>query len=193
MPRGPTARRYAQALFELAQDQDQGKEEAWLAQLTQASDALGAPTVALYLSVPRVPMARKHEAIDDLMEGADRLLTNAVNLLAARASLALLPAIVREYGLRLTESQGRAQARVTSAVALSDGQEGRLRGLLRDMLERDVVIEATVDPDIVGGVVVQVGDQIIDGSVRTRLEALKRRLERGRLATGGSTSTEERA
>ncbi len=191
MPRGPTARRYAQALFELAQDQ--GTEEAWLAQLTQASDALRAPTVALYLSVPRVPMAGKHEAIDGLMEGADRLLTNAVSLLAERASLALLPAIVREYGLRLTESQGRAQARVTSAVALSDGQEGRLRGLLRDMLERDVVIEATVDPDIVGGVVVQVGDQIIDGSVRTRLEALKRQLERGRLATGGSTATEERA
>jgi F0F1-type ATP synthase delta subunit len=61
------------------------------------------------------------------------------------------------------------------------------------MLERDVAIEAAVDPEVIGGVVVQVGDQIIDGSVRARLEALKRQLESERLATGGSTSMEERA
>jgi F-type H+-transporting ATPase subunit delta len=191
MARGPTARRYAQALFGLAQDQ--GKEDAWLGQLTEASDALAAPTVALYLSVPRVPMADKLSAVGNLTARADSLLTNAVSLLAERGSLALLPAIVLEYGARLNESQGRAQAQVTTAVALSDTQRDRLGGLLRDMLERDVVIEAAVDPEVIGGVVVQVGDQIIDGSVRARLEALKRQLESERLATGGSTSMEERA
>jgi len=191
MARGPTARRYAQALFWLAQDQ--GKEDAWLGQLTEASDALAAPTVALYLSVPRVPMADKLSAVGNLTARADSLLTNAVSLLAERGSLALLPAIVLEYGARLNESQGRAQAQVTTAVALSDTQRDRLGGLLRDMLERDVVIEAAVDPEVIGGVVVQVGDQIIDGSVRARLEALKRQLESERLATGGSTSMEERA
>ena len=191
MARGPTARRYAQALFGLAQDQ--GKEDAWLGQLAEASDALAAPTVALYLSVPRVPMADKLSAVSNLTARADSLLTNAVSLLAERGALALLPAIVLEYGARLNESQGRAQAQVTTAVALSDTQRDRLGGLLRDMLERDVVIEAAVDPEVIGGVVVQVGDQIIDGSVRARLEALKRQLESERLATGGSTSMEERA
>jgi len=149
--------------------------------------------VALYLSVPRVPMADKLSAVGNLTARADSLLTNAVSLLAERGSLALLPAIVLEYGARLNESQGRAQAQVTTAVALSDTQRDRLGGLLRDMLERDVVIEAAVDPEVIGGVVVQVGDQIIDGSVRARLEALKRQLESERLATGGSTSMEERA
>jgi len=149
--------------------------------------------VALYLSVPRVPMADKLSAVGNLTARADSLLTNAVSLLAERGSLALLPAIVLEYGARLNESQGRAQAQVTTAVALSDTQRDRLGGLLRDMLERDVAIEAAVDPEVIGGVVVQVGDQIIDGSVRARLEALKRQLESERLATGGSTSMEERA
>jgi F-type H+-transporting ATPase subunit delta len=138
-------------------------------------------------------MADKLSAVGNLTARADSLLTNAVSLLAERGSLALLPAIVLEYGARLNESQGRAQAQVTTAVALSDTQRDRLGGLLRDMLERDVVIEAAVDPEVIGGVVVQVGDQIIDGSVRARLEALKRQLESERLATGGSTSMEERA
>ncbi len=191
MARGPTARRYAQALFELAQEHD--KQDEWLDALGQASDALADPTVALYLGVPRVPIVRKLDTVARLMEGSDEPLANAIGLLTARGSLALLPAIVREYGVRLNESQGRAQAQVTSAVALSDEQRGKLSGLLRDMLGRDVVIEVAVDPDIMGGVVVQVGDQIIDGSVRTRLEALKRRLQSERSVAGGPTATEESA
>ena len=177
---GPTARRYAQALFQLATEQ--GKEEAWMDDLRRAQDALAEPTVALYLGVPQVPMASKLDAVAQVMGGADQLLTNAISLLVQRRSLGIVPGVVREYAALLNESQGKAQARVTSAAALSDAQQDRLRGLLHDMLDKDVVLDLSVDPEIMGGMVVQVGDQIIDGSVRSRLQALKRRLQREQVA-----------
>lgn len=177
---GPTARRYAQALFQLATEH--GKEEAWMDALRQAQEHLAEPTVALYLGVPRVPTARKLEAVAQVMGGEEPLLANAVSLLVLRRSLDIVPDVVREYAALLNESQGKAQARVTSAAEMSSAQQERLRGLLHEMLNKDVVLDLTVDPDIIGGMVVQVGDQIVDGSVRNRLQALKRRLQREQVA-----------
>ena len=90
--------------------------------------------------------------------------------------------MVAAYGDLLNASLGRVQAQVTSSVPLSTVQRSRLQDSLKAMLNKDVVLETTEDPDIIGGVVVRVGDQIIDGSVRTRLEALKERLEHESLA-----------
>ena len=98
------------------------------------------------------------------------------------SAASLLPAIVSEYGALLNEHLGRVQAEVTSAAPISAEQRERLSRSLAEMLDQEVVLETAEDASIIGGIVVRVGDRIIDGSVRTRLEALRRRLQQESLA-----------
>jgi F-type H+-transporting ATPase subunit delta len=170
----PTAKRYAQALFHLAQEQ--GKLEPWLAQIKDAEAALAEPTVATYLNLPRVAPERKLEVLGQLLAEADLLVRNALGLLVSRKALGLLPSMVDEYTHLLDESLGRVHAEVTSAVSLSVAQQARLQEILGEMLQKKVVLEVKVDPEIMGGIVVRVGDQVIDGSVRMRLLGLRQRL-----------------
>jgi F-type H+-transporting ATPase subunit delta len=177
--KGPSAKRYAKALFDLARDE--GKLEPWMAALRNAVAVLDDPTVSFYFSLPKIPMSRKLEAIDLLARGADPTLIRFLGLLASRQAISLLPDIMREYGDLLDGLLGRVRATATTAVPLSKAQQDQLRKQLRDMLEKDVVLEARVDESIIGGIVVRVGDQVIDGSVRTKLERLKQRLAEGSL------------
>ena len=174
MAKAPTAKRYAEAMFKLAQEH--GSEGAWLEQLERAREALAEPTVRTYFGLPQVQLQLKLDAAAQLLEGADPLVVNMVGLLTSRRALSLLPAVVSEYAALLNDSRGLVQATVTSAVPLTDAQQGRLRGQLRDMLDKDVALDVQQDPEVIGGVVVRVGDQVIDGSVRTRLQALRQRL-----------------
>ena len=177
MARGPTARRYAQALFDLAQEH--GETEQWLDQLRRAAERLTEPQAALYLGVPRVPMEDKLALVRQALSGAHPLVVNAVSLMTQRGAVGALPQVASAYGALLDDSLGRARAGVTSAEDLSRSQRGKLSGLLEAMLNKEVVLDAAVDPAIIGGVVVRVGDQVIDGSVRTRLHGLRRSLARG--------------
>ena len=176
MAQAPTAKRYAQAMFQLAQEQ--GQESAWVEQLQAAQALLGAPDARLYLTVPRVRAEQKVDAVRQLLAGMPALVVNMMALLVTRQGLASLPQIVSEYLALLNDSLGRVQATVTSAVPLSDQQHDHLRGLLGQMLAKEVVLEARQDPETLGGAIVQVGDQVIDGSVRTRLQALRHQLAR---------------
>ncbi|MDE2766283.1 MAG: ATP synthase F1 subunit delta [Chloroflexota bacterium] len=177
MARGPTARRYAQALFDLAREQ--GETEQWLDQLRHAAERLTEPAAALYLGVPRVPTEDKLALVLQALSGAHPLVVNAVSLLVQRGAAASLPQVAQVYGGLLDESMGRARASITSAEALSRAQQGKLSGLLETMLKKEIVLDAAVDSAVIGGVVVRVGDQVIDGSVRTRLDGLRRRLAQG--------------
>lgn len=177
MARGPTARRYAQALFELAQQH--GEAEQWLEHLRLAAERLNEPQAALYFSVPRVPMEDKLALVRQALSGAHPLVVNAVSLMTQRGAAGALPQVASAYGELLDESLGRARAGVTSAEDLSRAQRGKLSGLLETMLNKKIVLDAAVDPAVIGGVVVRVGDQVIDGSVRTRLHGLRRSLARG--------------
>ena len=177
MARGPTARRYAQALFELAEEQ--GQTEQWLGQLRSAAERLTEPSAALYLGVPRVPMENKLSFVRQALADAHPLMLNAVSLLVQRGTTPTLPQIADVYADLLDEGMGRARASVTSAESLSRAQRGKLSDLLQTMLNKEIVLDAAVDPAVIGGVVVRVGDQVIDGSVRTRLHGLRRSLAQG--------------
>ena len=177
MAGAPTAKRYAQATFQIAREQ--GREDGWLEGLELARRALSEPTAAVFLALPRVGLAQKQEAARELLAGQEPLLVNLVQLLIARRSLELLPLLVREYRTLLDISRGRVRAHVTSAVALSDEQQRRLGELLAEMFDdKEVVLDVVQDPEIMGGLIARVGDRVIDGSVRTRLESLKQRLTR---------------
>ena len=174
MAREHSNKRYAQALFGLGQEQE--RVEAWLDQLRQAQLALSDSVISAYVRSPRVRLEQKMELVQQLLSGLDKLVVNAIGLLISRRALAILPAIVREYSALLDDQQGRLQATATSAVALSDEQRTRLGTLLHQVLDKEVVLEVREDPELIGGIVVKVGDQVIDGSVRTRLQQLRRQL-----------------
>jgi F-type H+-transporting ATPase subunit delta len=171
-----SGKRYAEALFSLAQEQ--GKAEQWLEALGRVREVLSDPTAVLYFSEPRMLADRKLDAINQISGDVDKLLANFLGLLVERSGTALLPKVIDAFGELLNESIGRVQATVTSATTVTSEQEQRLKDSLSKMLDKDVVLDVNEDPEIIGGVVVRVGDQIIDGSVKTKLQALKQRLER---------------
>lgn len=175
MARGPSARRYARALFDLAAER--GRQEEWQAQLRDATSAASEPSVALYLGLPRVPVEDKLDAVRQLLEGYDPMVVNAVQLLTQRRALDALPDVAAAYDALLNESMGRVPVSVTSAIALSDPQRARLSGELERVLRGDVVLDLREDEGLLGGLIVQVGDQVIDGSVRTRLDSMRRTLQ----------------
>ena len=177
MAKGPTAKRYATALFQLAQTE--GREQAWQEALAHAQAFFAEPAAQLFFTTPRVAADRKLDAVRRAFPQADRTFVNFLGLLAGRQATALVPAITHEYRSLLNASLGRVQAAVTSAVAMGPEQQERLRQQMARLLEQDVALETTVDPEIIGGVVVRVGDQVLDGSVRGRLEAMRVQLARG--------------
>ena len=174
MAKAPTPKRYAQALFQIAREH--GTEELWLDGLRQAQQSLSEPPVSTYLALPQVHLDQKDKVVQQVLADLAPYLSNLVRLLASRRSLALLPAVVQAYEALLDASRGRVRAVVTSAVPLAQGQQERLQQLLGEMLDKEVVLSARQDPAVVGGLVVRVGDRVIDGSTRTRLESLRRRL-----------------
>ena len=176
MAKAPIAKRYAQALFSLAEGE--GMQEAWLDSLSGLARDLADPSTVVFFTEPRVPAARKAEMAAQASSGADPLVRNFLGLLVERRAVVLLPAIVQEYGALLNESLGRVQATVTSAAPVSDEQQSRLIQSLGAMLDKQVVLDFRENPDIIGGIVVRVGDQVIDGSVRARLDSLQQSLER---------------
>lgn len=189
MARGPAARRYARALFDLAAER--GRQEEWQAQLRDAATAASEPTVALYLGLPRVPIEDKLDAVRRLLEGYDPLVVNAVQLLTQRRALDALADVAAEYDALLNETMGRVPVSVTSAVALSGPQQTRLSGELGRALRGEVVLDLREDAALLGGLIVQVGDQVIDGSVRTRLDAMRRTLQHQAAGQGGPAGNGE--
>ena len=160
--------------------------------LSGIAEGLADPSAALFFNEPRIPAARKAEAAAQLAGGADPLVRNFVGLLVQRRAVGSFGAVVSEYGRLLNESLGRVQASVTSAVPISAEQRSTLTASLGAMLDKEVILDVQEDSDIIGGIVVRVGDQIIDGSVRSRLSGLRQSLERQGLPRT-ARETEERA
>lgn len=105
-------------------------------------------------------------------------MVTAVAVLVQRRGVKLLPEVVAAYAALLDDQLGRTQADVASAVPLSREQQRRLENQLASLVQKEVVLRVREDEDLMGGVVVRVGDQLIDGSVRSRLEQLRQRLAR---------------
>jgi len=168
------ALRFAEAAFAVARDTQQ--LDAWLDALGQASTVLENGAAGSYLTSPVVPPARKAEALAELLPGVPRTVHNFLGILAHRNHLELIPEIARVFARLLDEHRGVEVATVTTAVPIDDGERQLIASRLSQRLGKIVRIEARVDPSILGGVIAQVGDDVIDGSVRGRLDRLSRRL-----------------
>ena len=174
MPRRASSKRYAQAAFELASQQDQ--TERWAEQLGTINEALLNTDLRAFLEHAKVPLARKRETVAEALSDVDPLVRNLLSLLVSRGLVDLFAEIVEDYGRMLNEFKGRQEVEVHSAVPLEQAERERITRLLSGLTGKEVVLDTKVDPDILGGLVIRVGDRLIDGSTRTRLDQLAKHL-----------------
>jgi F-type H+-transporting ATPase subunit delta len=176
---GSIARRYAKALFGLAVDAD--RVEAWATALLSLQQVIdGSADLQDVLSNPVYSKEQRRAIVEKLaaalsLEAAPR---DLLFLLGDRNRLSYLPAIVTTFRDLADAHLGRLRAKVTSAVKLEDGQAQSIADKLSQATKMKVLLDRSVDPAILGGVVAQVGSLVYDGSVRTQLEDLRQQLKR---------------
>ncbi len=178
MAKGASARRYAQAIFAIALEQ--GEPDRWLDDLALLSDSMANEEFANLLDAPQVTLGQKTGVIQEsLGDSVSRLALNLMSLLASRSSARLLPSITESYQEMLDEHNGIERAEIVSAIALTDEQQGRIETMLKGIVGKEITATSRVEPQILGGFVARVGDKVIDGSTRTRLDELRRELVHG--------------
>lgn len=179
MPAGASARRYAQAVFEIALESDD--LELWLDDLTQLADSITNEELRQTLSAPRISMSQKETLIrESLGSSVGPLALNLMALLASRGLVEMLPGIADRYQEMLDIHQGVERAEVVSAVSLTGEQQQHVTRMLNDLSGKDVRLTTRVDPEILGGLVIRVGDKVMDGSARARLQNMRRELAQRR-------------
>ena len=151
--------------------------DVWMEDLTLLAQALESQEFAEYLDAPQVPADAKIAVIkDSLGDSVGPLALNLLSLLASRSIVPVMPGIAEQYQRMLDGHRGVEQAEIVSAVSLDDERRRKITDLLRGMVGREVRVSPRVDPGIIGGILVRVGDLLIDGSTRTRVERLRRDL-----------------
>lgn len=166
------ARRYARAIFELAHDE--GNVEAWGRRLAQVREVLSDPEVARVLTNPTIATEQRMALVSDLFDGGEA--TNLAKLLIESDRVRDVEAIDEEFQRLADEAAGRVRATVTTAVELSSQDRDRVAEELSRRLGKEIHLDVLVDPGILGGLKLQYGDRLVDASVATRLQQLRRRL-----------------
>src|SRR5262245_42951704 len=172
------ARRYAEAAFEIALRD--GQLDPWRRDLDTAAAILAEGQVARVVENPAMPLPARRELVGKLL--ATRVgdkPARLVDLLVSRGRSDLLPRVASEYTRLLQRHQGIVPAVVTSAVPLTDTEAGAIRARVEAMAGATVDLRTQVDPAILGGLTIQVGDRLLDDSVRGRLERLRDQLRSG--------------
>ncbi len=176
------ARRYAQALLDLAEERAQAHELREALAAAQRQLAPGSELLAA-LDNPALPAERQQALVAAVWPApggsAEELVARLLGLLVARRRVALLPAVVEAYGELWNARHGVVAARALSAAPLEAQQRQALHAALRGLTGREVDLTADVDPQLLGGVVLEMEGRVYDGSVRSRLAALRERLALG--------------
>lgn len=167
---------YAEALFAVARAEGPTAEIAdelfRVAQVVRGNDEL-----LEALADPHVPVATRQQIVVDLLDGkAEPATVNLVSLVVGNGRVRELGAIVDELVAMSARQANKEVAEVRSAISLTDDQKSRLADALGKATGKEVEVKVIIDPSVQGGVVAQVGDTVIDGSVRRRLDQLRNAL-----------------
>lgn len=171
------AKRYAQAAFQIAVAN--GTVSTWRAELDDVAQVLAESTVASVLADGRLPVESRQAMVERTL-AVSPMVMNLAKLLVAKGRSGEARAVAQAFGRMADEAEGIAHAQVTTAVQLGAEQLSAIESQLSTSLGMTVRAVSTVDPAILGGLVVRVGDRLVDGSVRTRLKRLRRELEGAR-------------
>jgi F-type H+-transporting ATPase subunit delta len=168
------ARPYAAALFDLAKSES--TVDAVVSGLAEIQKlAAESDDFARFLRSPVIAADAKASAVDAILvkAGADRTVGNFVKVVARNGRLFALPAIIRAFRALAAADRGEVSAEVTSASPLSGAQLKSLADTLKQKIGKTVTLTEHVDPSLIGGLVVKVGSQMIDSSLKTKLQAMK--------------------
>jgi len=168
------ARRYARAVFELAQQDGQVAE--WGRRVAHVRDLLSNEDVAAVVTNPTIAVADRMALISATPHELDPEATNLAKLLIESNRVADVDAVAKEYERLADESAGRVRATITTAVELKPADRDRMSAELSKRLGQEVRMDVVVDPRILGGMKLQYGDRLVDASVLTKLQQLRRRL-----------------
>jgi len=177
MAKRRSGKRYAQAIFELAVAQ--GQVDQWADELRWAAQVLQDTDFSAFLKHAEVPAGEKVKAIDAVLGDIHPLVRNLTSLLVLRGMVEWVDDVHADYSRLLDEHRGRQRVEVIAAVPLEDRELARLSRFMADLIRKEVVLSAQVDESILGGVIIQIGDQLLDGSTRFRLETLRHQLHGG--------------
>ena len=174
MARIASGKRYAQAAFELAREKNE--LESWQVDLRKIAELSTDESLMDLLENPRLPFQLKRELLETRLGDINALALNLARLLVGKGILGIAGDISREYDRLLDAHRGIEHAEVLTALSLDEGDKQRLSSKLGELVNREVIVDARVDPAIIGGFKARVDDMLIDASVRNRLESLRKSL-----------------
>jgi F-type H+-transporting ATPase subunit delta len=170
---------YARALFEVADEHDvldRIRDE--LGEIADALEDEDNRELRLFFYSPYFSSEEKRDAVEKVVEGADERLVNFLKLLAERHRMPVLPRIRRRYDETWAEKNRLLPVSVTAAVELDDELVKGIGKRIEEQTGRKVELSSNVDPEVLGGLVVRVGNMVLDASVRNRLEQIRKQVAR---------------
>jgi F-type H+-transporting ATPase subunit delta len=172
------ARVYSRSLFQVALEK--GRLDVVREQLAQFAQALDEHReLAVFFFSPYFSSAEKQQSLDTLLVGADEILLNFLSLLIENHRMPVIFRIRQEFQRLWDEENRTLPVEITSAIALDESTTESLGRTIGERAGRKVTLAARVDPDILGGIIIRVGNSILDASIRNRLEQLRRHVAQG--------------
>jgi F-type H+-transporting ATPase subunit delta len=178
-----TSRKYARALFEVLGDAQKARHA--VQELGQVDRVISGDDTELrrLLKHPEIKGDRKAEIVQRIFGGkVDDQTLRVLTLLARRGRIDALPGLVHLLDRMVLEAEGVARAEVTTAIPMDDGQRDMVHKRIGQLVNRKIELQTKVDPSLIGGIVIKVGDRLIDGSVRYHLEKLREGMKNLRIA-----------
>jgi F-type H+-transporting ATPase subunit delta len=176
---GSIGRRYARALLSLAKTE--GRLEDAGTELRLLASVFAEPRLAAVIVNPTLGVSGRRELTEGVLAAAKTTPTvaNLVRLLVARERVTQLPDISRAYDVLVDRELGRVKVGIRAAAPLAEPAQKEIAALARRLAGKDVVVTSQIDPELLGGVVLDVGGTVYDGSVRTRLARMSRTMAEG--------------
>jgi len=172
--RAASARRYAQAAFQIAREC--GELQLWLEDLSRLADVFSNREAQAFLQNPKVGLDQKREFLEPHLAGMNPLARNLAYLLVQKGRVRLGSALLDEYQRYLDAHEGIEPAEVVTAIPLDEAEQEEISRRLRVVVGKELRLSISVDPEILGGLVARVGGQVLDGSTRSRLSSLRESL-----------------
>ena len=172
--KGVAAKRHAQAVFQIALES--GEIEKWRSELKAIATTLSDPQLRAILESPKVHFEGKMALINQCLPGTEQLALNLIYLLVSRGRLRLIDQILSEYERLVNAYQGVEHAEVITAIPLEEEDKKRISEHLAQITGNQIVLSTEVDPELIGGFVARIGDRVIDGSTRNKLDCLRKSL-----------------
>ena len=169
-----SGQRYAQAIFDLALENNE--VEQWGQDLEVVSEAFQDADFAALMKHADMSAADKRAATGSVLAGVNAMVRNLVDLLVSKGSVDSIADVYTSYTELLDQHLGRQRVEVTTAIALDEAEANRITSFVSELVRREVVLTTKVDESILGGLVIQIGDRLLDGSTKARLDGLKNRL-----------------